>query len=370
MDKVGKDGVITVEEANGTETTLGVVEGMEFNKGYLSPHFINNPEGMNCVLDNPLILSCEKKISNLKDLLPILEKVSRAGKPLLIVAEDVDNEAFKTLVLNRLNGSLNVVAVKAPSFGDRKKAILEDIAILTGGKFVTDDAGLKLENLELEDLGSAKRVVVSKDDTTIIEGEGGSEAMAGRISQIRRQVESSTSDFDKESLQERLAKLSGGVAVIHVGASTETEMKEKKDRVDDALHATRAAVEEGIVSGGGVALIKALKKAVENNCYDLASNDDEKTGMDIVSRAIEAPLRQLATNAGKEGALIVDKVKESNEDGIGYNVATDTYENLIEAGVVDPTKVTRSALQHASSIAGLLLSTECLITEEVQDSDE
>ena len=362
MDKVGKDGTITVEEAKGIETTLDVVEGMQFDKGYLSPYFVTNPESMDCSLDNPLILIHEKKISNLKDILPILEKAAKTGKPLLLIAEDIEGEALTALVINKLKGVLNVAAVKAPGFGDRRKAMLEDLAILTGGKCITEDLGLKLEELELEDLGSAKRVVITKDDTTIVEGEGGSEAITGRVTQIRRQIEDTTSDYDREKLQERLAKLAGGVAVINVGAATETEMKEKKDRVDDALHATRAAVEEGIVPGGGTALIRALVKCKEDNCCDEASNEDEITGMGIVARAIEAPLRQLASNAGREGALIVDKVKAA-DGGTGYNVATDTYEDLIEAGVVDPTKVTRSALQNAGSIAGLLLTTECLITD-------
>jgi chaperonin GroEL len=362
MDKVGKDGTITVEEAKGIETTLDVVEGMQFDKGYLSPYFVTDAEAMNCSLDNALILIHEKKISNLKDILPVLEKTAKTGRPLLLIAEDIDGEALTALVINKLKGVLNVAAVKAPGFGDRRKAMMEDLAILTGGKCITEDLGLKLEDLELEDLGSAKRIVITKDDTTIVEGEGGSEAITGRVGQIRRQIEETTSDYDREKLQERLAKLAGGVAVINVGAATETEMKEKKMRVEDALHATRAAVEEGIVPGGGTALIRALVKCQEAGCCDLASNDDELTGMGIVARAIESPLRQLATNAGREGALIVDKVKDATGN-IGYNVATDVYEDLIEAGVVDPTKVTRSALQHAASIAGLLLTTECLITD-------
>lgn len=362
MDKVGKDGTITVEEAKGIETTLDVVEGMQFDKGYLSPYFVTDAESMDCSLDNALILIHEKKISNLKDILPVLEKTAKTGKPLLIIAEDIEGEALTALVINKLKGVLNVAAVKAPGFGDRRKAMMEDLAILTGGKCITEDLGLKLEDLELEDLGSAKRIVITKDDTTIVEGEGGSDAITGRVGQIRRQIEETTSDYDREKLQERLAKLAGGVAVINVGAATETEMKEKKMRVEDALHATRAAVEEGIVPGGGTALIRAYVKCSEAGCNDLASNDDELTGMGIVSRAIEAPLRQLAANAGREGALIVDKVKDA-DGNTGYNVATDCYEDLIEAGVVDPTKVTRSALQHAASIAGLLLTTECLITE-------
>ena len=362
MDKVGKDGTITVEEAKGIETTLDVVEGMQFDKGYLSPYFVNNPESMECNLDNALILIHEKKISNLKDMLPLLEKAAKTGRPLLIIAEDVEGEALATLVVNKLRGTLNIAAVKAPGFGDRRKAMLEDIAILTGGKVITEELGIKLESVEIEDLGSAKRISIAKDSTTIVEGEGSSEDISGRVGQIRKQIEDTSSDYDREKLQERLAKLAGGVAVINVGAATETEMKEKKDRVDDALHATRAAVEEGIVPGGGTALIRALAAACAENCCDAADNEDEKTGMGIVARAIEAPLRQLATNAGLEGALIVDKVREQ-DGGIGYNVATGEYVDLIEAGVVDPTKVTRSALQHACSISGLLLTTEALITD-------
>ena len=357
MDKVGKDGTITVEEAKGIETTLEVVEGMQFDKGYLSPYFVTNPESMECSIDNALILIHEKKISNLKDMLPLLEKAAKTGRPLLIIAEDVEGEALATLVVNKLRGTLNIAAVKAPGFGDRRKAMLEDLAILTGGKVITEDLGIKLESVELEDLGSAKRIVIAKDSTTIVEGEGSSDDITGRVNQIRKQIEDTSSDYDREKLQERLAKLAGGVAVINVGAATETEMKEKKDRVDDALHATRAAVEEGIVPGGGAALIRAQ---VALDSINLVG--DEATGAEIVRRAIEAPLRQLATNAGREGALIVDKVKAA-EGNVGYNVATDEYMDLIEAGVVDPTKVTRSALQHACSISGLLLTTECLITD-------
>ena len=357
MDKVGKDGTITVEEAKGIETNLDVVEGMQFDKGYLSPYFVTDPESMECSLDGALILINEKKISSLKDLLPILEKAAKTGKPLLIIAEDVDGEALAALVVNKLRGTLNVAAVKAPGFGDRRKAMLEDIAILTGGKVITEDLGIKLENVELEDLGSAKRVTITKDTTTIVEGEGTSDAITGRVNQIRRQIEETSSDYDREKLQERLAKLAGGVAVINVGAATETEMKEKKARVEDALHATRAAVEEGIVPGGGTALIRA-----QVNMGDLGLKGDEATGADIVSRAIEAPLRQLATNAGLEGALIVEKVKTSTGNQ-GYNIATEELTDLIEDGVVDPTKVTRSALQNAASISGLLLTTECLITD-------
>lgn len=363
MDKVGKDGTITVEEAKGIETTLDVVEGMQFDKGYLSPYFVTDAEGMEAVLDNALILINEKKVSSLKDMLPLLEKVAKTGRPLVIIAEDVEGEALATLVVNKLRGILHVAAVKAPGFGDRRKAMLEDIAVLTGGKVITDDLGIKLESVELTDLGSAKRVTISKEATTIIEGAGSSEAITGRVNQIRKQIEDTTSDYDREKLQERLAKLAGGVAVINVGAATETEMKEKKARVEDALHATRAAVEEGIVPGGGTALIRALKAAQDAKYCEAATNEDERTGMGIVARAVEAPLRQLAANAGREGALIVENVK-TNKAGHGYNVATDKYEDLIASGVVDPTKVTRSALQHAASIAGLLLTTECLITEK------
>jgi chaperonin GroEL len=357
MDKVGKDGTITVEEAKGIETTLDVVEGMQFDKGYLSPYFVTNAETMEVSLDNAYLLINEKKISSLKDMLPLLEKVAKTGRPLLIIAEDVEGEALATLVVNKLRGILHIAAVKAPGFGDRRKAMLEDLAILTGGKVITEDLGIKLEGVELSDLGTAKRVTITKENTTIVEGAGASEAITGRVNQIRRQIEETTSDYDREKLQERLAKLAGGVAVINVGAATETEMKEKKARVEDALHATRAAVEEGIVPGGGTALIRA-----QAAIGDLGLSGDEKTGAGIVSRAIEAPLRQLAANAGREGALIVENVK-TNKAGHGYNVATDTYEDLIASGVVDPTKVTRSALQNAASIAGLLLTTEALITE-------
>ncbi|WP_395733837.1 chaperonin GroEL [Prosthecobacter sp.] len=357
MDKVGKEGTITVEEAKSIETTLEVVEGMQFDKGYLSPYFVTNPETMECNLENAYILINEKKVSNLKDMLPLLEKVARSGKPLLIIAEDVEGEALATLVVNKLRGTLNIVAVKAPGFGDRRKAMLEDIAILTGGRCITEDLGIKLENIELTDLGRAKRITIGKENTVIVEGEGGSDAIAGRVSQIKNQIAETTSDYDREKLQERLAKLAGGVAVINVGAATETEMKEKKARVEDALHATRAAVEEGIVPGGGVALIRA-QAAVG----DLGLTGDEKTGAEIIARAIEAPLRQLAANAGVEGALIVAEVKKGKGNQ-GYNVATGKYEDLIKAGVVDPAKVTRSALQNAASISGLLLTTECLIAD-------
>jgi chaperonin GroEL len=358
MDKVGKDGTITVEEAKTIETTLEVVEGMQFDKGYLSPYFVTNAEEMEAILENPYILNYEKKISSLKDMLPLLEKVAKAGRPLLIIAEDVEGEALATLVVNKLRGTLQVCAVKAPGFGDRRKAMLEDIAVLTGGKCITEDLGIKLENIKLEDLGKAKRVTIDKENTTIVEGSGKSSDIQGRVAQIRRQIEETTSDYDKEKLQERLAKLAGGVAVINVGAATETEMKEKKARVEDALHATRAAVEEGIVAGGGVALIRA-QKAIENL---RGLNDDEKVGVQIVRRAVEEPMRQLANNAGAEGALIVEEVKK-RKGNEGYDVAKGEYVDLVKAGIVDPTKVTRSALQNAASIAGLLLTTEALVTE-------
>ena len=362
MDKVGKDGTITVEEAKGIETTLDVVEGMQFDKGYLSPYFVTDPDSMEASFDDALILIHEKKISSLKDMLPLLEKVAKSGKPFVIIAEDVDGEALATLVVNKLRGILNIAAVKAPGFGDRRKAMLEDIAVLTGGKVITEDLGIKLESVEITDLGEAKRLTIGKDSTVIVEGGGSSEAITGRVNQIRRQIEETTSDYDSEKLQERLAKLAGGVAVINVGAATETEMKEKKARVEDALHATRAAVEEGIVPGGGTALLRALAACEKGDYCSVASNLDEKTGMGIVAKAVEAPLRQLAANAGREGALIVENVK-TNPEGHGYNVATDTYEDLIASGVVDPTKVTRSALQNAASISGLLLTTEALITD-------
>jgi chaperonin GroEL len=357
MDKVGKDGTITVEEAKGIETTLDVVEGMQFDKGYLSPYFVTNPESMEVSLDNAYLLIHEKKISSLKDMLPLLEKVAKSGRPLLIIAEDVEGEALATLVVNKLRGTLNIAAVKAPGFGDRRKAMLEDLAILTGGQVITEDLGIKLESVELSQLGEAKRITVTKENTTIVEGGGTSEGITGRVNQIRRQIDETTSDYDREKLQERLAKLAGGVAVVNVGAATETEMKEKKARVEDALHATRAAVEEGIVPGGGTALIRA-QAAVG----DLGLTGDELTGAGIVARAVEAPLRQLAANAGREGALIVERVKTAKGNE-GYNVATDKYEDLIASGVVDPTKVTRSALQNAASISGLLLTTECVITD-------
>ena len=357
MDKVGKDGTITVEEAKSIETTLDVVEGMQFDKGYLSPYFVTSPDTMEAVLENAYILIHEKKISSLKDLLPLLEKVAKAGRPLLIIAEDVEGEALATLVVNKLRGTLQVCAVKAPGFGDRRKAMLEDIAVLTGGRCITEDLGIKLENITLDDLGKTKRVTVDKENTTIVEGAGKNTDIQGRVAQIRRQIEETTSDYDREKLQERLAKLAGGVAVINVGAATETEMKEKKARVEDALHATRAAVEEGIVPGGGVALIRA-QKSLEK----VQLEGDEAIGLQIVRRAIEEPLRQLADNAGQEGALIVQEVKK-RKGNEGYNVATGEYVDLVKAGVVDPTKVTRSALQNAASISGLLLTTEAVVTE-------
>ena len=358
MDKVGKDGTITVEEAKSIETTLDVVEGMQFDKGYLSPYFVTDSDSMEARLADAYILIFEKKISNLKDLLPLLEKVAKLGKPLMIIAEDVEGEALATLVVNKLRGTLNICAVKAPGFGDRRKAMLEDIAILTGGRCITEDLGIKLENLQVEDLGQAKSIVVDKENTTIVEGGGKSSDIQGRVGQIRRQIEETTSDYDREKLQERLAKLAGGVAVINVGAATETEMKEKKARVEDALHATRAAVEEGIVPGGGVALLRCLPAISKVE----GSNHDEEIGIAIVKRAVEEPLRALSANAGEEGSLIVQEVKKRKQTD-GYNVATGEYVDLIKAGVVDPKKVTRTALQNSASIAGLLLTTECLITE-------
>src|SRR6266705_1050958 len=360
MDKVGKDGTITVEEAKSIETTLEVVEGMQFDIGYLSPYFVTNAEAMEAVLESAYVLIYEKKISSLKDLLPLLEKVAKAGRPLLIISEDVEGEALATLVVNKLRGTLQVCAVKAPGFGDRRKAMLEDIAVLTGGRLISEDLGIKLENIKLEDLGRAKRITIDKENTTIVEGEGKKADIQSRVAQIRRQIEETTSDYDKEKLQERLAKLAGGVAVINVGAATETEMKEKKARVEDALHATRAAVEEGIVPGGGVALLwcrKALDKV-------RGADDDEKTGIEIVRRALEEALRIIVQNAGAESAIVVGKVKESAKLNYGYNAQTDEYEDLVAAGVIDPTKVTRTALQNAASIAGLLLTTECVVAEK------
>jgi chaperonin GroEL len=358
MDKVGKDGTITVEEAKTIETTLDVVEGMQFDKGYLSPYFVTNPDSMDAILEDAYILIHEKKISNLQDLLPLLQNVAKAGKPLMIIAEDVEGEALATLVVNRLRGTLQCCAVKAPGFGDRRKAMLEDIAVLTGGRLLTEDLGIKLENVTLDDLGSAKRITVDKESTTIVEGAGKTKDIQGRVVQIKNQIEDTTSDYDREKLQERLAKLAGGVAVINVGAATETEMKEKKARVEDALHATRAAVEEGVVAGGGVALLNA-QKALDS----VEAKGDEAVGVDIVRTAMEAPLRTLVKNAGLESALIVAEVKKNRSATFGYNVATGEFTDLIKDGVLDPAKVTRSALQNAASIAGLLLTTECMITD-------
>ena len=359
MDKVGKDGTITVEDGKTTETTSDVVEGMQFDKGYLSPYFVTAAESMECVLDTPYILIYEKKISNLNDMLPLLQGVAKSGRPLLIIAEDVEGEALATLVVNKLRGTLQICAVKAPGFGDRRKEMLKDIAILTGGQVISEDLGIKLENVTLEQLGKAKRVTVDKENTTIVEGAGKSSDIQGRVAEIKHQIETTTSDYDREKLQERLAKLAGGVAVIKVGAQTEAAMKEKKDRVDDALHATRAAVEEGIVPGGGVALVRC-QKAVEKCAESLSG--DEKIGAEILGRAMEAPLRQLVTNAGLEAALIVEKVK-GEKGNVGYNVANGEFVDLVKAGIVDPAKVTRTALQNAASIAGLLLTTECMVTE-------
>jgi chaperonin GroEL len=364
MNKVGKEGVITVEEAKSMETTLDVVEGMQFDRGYLSPYFVTDPEKMVASLDDPYILINEKKISNMKDLLPILEQVAKMGKPLLIIAEDVDGEALATLVVNKLRGTLQVAAVKAPGFGDRRKAMLEDIAILTGGQVVSEDLGIKLENLSLSDLGKAKRISIDKDNTTIVDGAGARSALEGRVKQIRAQIDETTSDYDREKLQERLAKLIGGVAVINVGAATETEMKEKKARVEDALNATRAAVEEGIVPGGGVALVRCLP-ALEK----LKVKSDQKLGVKVVMRAIEEPLRQIANNAGYEGSVVIDKVKNA-EGAFGYNAETNVYEDLIEAGVIDPTKVVRFALQNAGSVASLMLTTEAMVAEKPEEKPD
>jgi chaperonin GroEL len=364
MEKVGKDGVITVEEAKTLETSLEVVEGMQFDRGYLSPYFVTDPERMEAVLEGALVLIHEKKISSMKDLLPVLEQVAKLGKPLLIIAEEVEGEALATLVVNKLRGTLQVAAVKAPGYGDRRKAMLEDIAILTGGKAITEDLGIKLENLKLDDLGKAKKITIDKDNTTIVEGAGTTKQIEGRVKQIRTQIDETTSDYDREKLQERLAKLVGGVAVIKVGAATETEMKEKKARVEDAMHATKAAVEEGIVPGGGVALLRA-QKAVDG----VKASGDEKVGVSIVRRALEEPIRQIAGNAGFEGAVVVAKVREMKAEE-GFNALTDEYENLVEAGVIDPTKVVRSALQNASSIASLLLTTEALVSEIPEEKEE
>jgi chaperonin GroEL len=362
MKKVGKDGVITVEESRTMETTLEVVEGMQFDRGYLSPYFVTDPERMECVLEDVRILIHEKKISSMKDLLPLLEQIAKLGKPLLIIAEDVEGEALATLVVNKLRGTLQCAAVKAPGFGDRRKAMLEDIATLTGGKAVTEDLGIKLENVKMEDLGKAKKVTIDKDNTTIIEGGGKSSEIEGRVRQIRAQVEETTSDYDKEKLQERLAKLVGGVAVIKVGAATETELKEKKARVEDAMHATRAAVEEGIVPGGGVALIRCIAVLEK-----LKLNDEEAIGVNIVKRALEEPLRQIALNAGEEGAVIVGRVRESKDDNFGYNAENGEFGDMVRAGVIDPAKVTRLALQNAASIAGLMLTTEALVADIRED---
>jgi chaperonin GroEL len=364
MEKVGKDGVITVEEAKTLETTLDVVEGMQFDRGYLSPYFVTDPERMEVVLENPVILIHEKKISSMKDLLPVLEQVARLGRPLLIIAEDIEGEALATLVVNKLRGTLQAAAVKAPGFGDRRKAMLEDIATLTGGNAITEDLGVKLENIKLEDLGKAKKVTIDKDNTTIVEGAGAAGKIEGRVKQIRAQIEETTSDYDREKLQERLAKLVGGVAVIKVGAATETEMKEKKARVEDAMHATKAAVEEGIVPGGGVALLRA-SKALDG----LKLEGDQAVGVQIIRRAIEEPCRWIATNAGLEGSIVVAKVKDGKGDD-GFNAATDTYEDLVKAGVIDPAKVVRNALQNASSIASLLLTTEALVSEIPEDKKD
>jgi chaperonin GroEL len=362
MEKVGKDGVITVEEAKGLETTLETVEGMQFDRGYLSPYFVTDPEKMEAAVEDPYILIHDKKISAMKELLPLLEKSAQSGKPLLIIAEDVEGEALATLVVNKLRGTLKVVAVKAPGFGDRRKEMLRDIAVLTGGQVISEELGFKLENATLSDLGRAKRIVVDKDNTTLVDGRGKPDDIKGRIAEIRGAIEKSTSDYDREKLQERLAKLSGGVAVINVGAATETELKEKKARVEDALHATRAAVEEGIVPGGGVALVRA-QTALER----VKGTEDEKIGVDIVRRALEEPIRMIAQNAGAEGSIVVARVKESKDKNFGYNAANDTYEDLVKAGVIDPTKVTRTALQNAASIAGLLLTTECVVVEKKED---
>src|SRR5215207_5730431 len=363
MDKVGKDGTITVEEAKSIDTTLDVVEGMQFDKGYLSPYFVTNAETMEAKLEDAYVLNYEKKISNLKELFPLLERVAKIGKPLLIISEEVEGEALATLVVNKLRGTINVCAVKAPGFGDRRKAMLEDIAILTGGKCITEDLGIKLESIGLEDLGRAKSIVIDKENTTIVEGYGKSSEIQGRVNQIRRQIEETTSDYDKEKLQDRLAKLAGGVAVINVGAATESEMKEKKARVEDALHATRAAVEEGIVPGGGVAFIRS-----QSSLKGLKLEEsDEQVGVDIVRRALEEPIRMIAQNAGAEGSIVVERVRSSKETNFGYNALTDSYEDLVAAGVIDPTKVTRTALQNAASIAGLLLTTEAIVVEKKED---
>jgi chaperonin GroEL len=368
MNKVGKDGVITVEESKTMETSLEVVEGMQFDRGYLSPYFVTDPERMEAALENPLILIHEKKISSMKDLLPLLEQVAKMGKPMLIIAEDVEGEALATLVVNKLRGTLNIAAVKAPGFGDRRKAMLEDIAILTGGKVISEDLGIKLENVKLEDLGRAKKITIDKDNTTIVEGAGKQSDIEGRVKTLRAQIEETSSDYDREKLQERLAKLVGGVAVIKVGAATETEMKEKKARVEDAMHATRAAVEEGIVPGGGVALVRAAKALEKFQINKEGEGDsDEQIGVNIVRRALEEPLRQIVQNAGKEGAVVVERVRSEKNDSFGFNAQTETYEDLVKAGVIDPAKVTRTALQNAASIAGLMLTTEAMVSEIPED---
>jgi chaperonin GroEL len=375
MDKVGKDGVITVEESKTMETDLEFVEGMQFDRGYLSPYFVTDPESMEAVLENPVILISEKKLASMRDLLPILEQAAKQGKPMLIIAEDVEGEALATIVVNKLRGTINVAAVKAPGFGDRRKAMLEDIAVLTGGKVISEDLGIKLENVKLEDLGSAKKVTINKDTTIIIDGAGNPDDLQGRVKTLRAQVETTTSDYDREKLQERLAKLVGGVAVIRVGAATEIELKEKKARVEDAMNATRAAVEEGIVPGGGVALLRAAKaldkfRIFEPNADGEISGElDEQIGVTIVKRALEEPLRQIVQNAGKEGAVIVEKVRADRSANFGYNAATDKFEDLVAAGIIDPAKVTRCALQNAASIAGLMLTTEALVSE-IQEDDK
>jgi chaperonin GroEL len=363
MNKVGKDGVITVEESRTMDTSLEVVEGMQFDRGYLSPYFVTDAERMEAVLENPLILINEKKISSMKDLLPLLEQVAKMGKPMLIIAEDVEGEALATLVVNKLRGTLNIAAVKAPGFGDRRKAMLEDIAILTGGKVISEDLGIKLENVKIEDLGRAKKITIDKDNTTIVEGAGKQGDIEGRVKTLRAQIEETTSDYDREKLQERLAKLVGGVAVIKVGAATETEMKEKKARVEDAMHATRAAVEEGIVPGGGVTLVRAAKALEKFQANTGEGDPDEQIGVNIVRRALEEPLRQIVQNAGKEGAVVVERVRSEKNENIGFNAATEVFEDLVKAGVIDPAKVTRTALQNAASIAGLMLTTEAMVSD-------
>ena len=375
MEKVGKDGVITVEESKTMETALEVVEGMQFDRGYLSPYFVTDAERMEAVLENPVILISEKKISSMRDMLPILEQVAKLGKPILIIAEDVEGEALATLVVNKLRGTINVAAVKAPGFGDRRKALLEDIGILTGGKVISEDLGIKLENVKIEDLGRAKKVTIDKDNTTIIDGAGNTDDLKGRVKLLKAQIEDSSSEYDREKLQERLAKLVGGVAVIRVGAATETELKEKKARVEDAMNATRAAVEEGIVAGGGVALIRAAKALEKFKVFetdedgDTTGDPDEQIGVNIVKRALEEPMRQIVQNAGKEGAVIVEKVRRDKNPNFGYNAATENFEDLVDAGIIDPAKVTRCALQNAASIAGLMLTTEALISE-LQEDDQ